>query len=308
MNACPGCARPVALTRPTCLYCGAALGAEQVAAAEKSAALAQAPAAEAAPSERQLVVLAAADCPREVLAGALGLSLFEADQRRRRAGFHLHRICGPHEAAAEAERLRAAGVPAVVVPEVEARAALQPHLAQGGRWEGDVLRLRFDAEADRRLEAGAVLLVVKGPIARAPESDPKMMRTAGRLFPFATTRVFTPPQGERIHLHLHGEARPLELDPESFDFGAAPLAGSTTLQLKEWVAAAAAGAPVDDSFRHLTPALGPAEQPRDGPARALARLRGEEAGYFDNVSQFRFFSGWRAAVERRPWGSGGEAA
>jgi hypothetical protein len=67
---------------------------------------------------------------------------------------------------------------------------------------------------------------------------------------------------------------------------------------------------VDESFRHLTPALGPAEEPRDGPARALERLRREDAGYFDNVAQFRFFSGWRGAVERQtgPWGSGGEAA
>lgn len=291
----------MALTRPHCLYCGAALGADQVAAAERSAALVQAPPG-AAPSERHLVVLAPAEAPREVLARALGLSLFEAGQRCLRGGYQLHRAADPGAAAREAERLAAEGVDALVVPEAEARTALQPHVALGGRWEGSSLRLRFEAGPDRALATGAVLLVVKGPIARALEPEDRRMRTLGRVLSFAPMRLFSPGEGHRVHLHLADEARPVEMDPESFDFGAVPVAGSSTLELKEWLAALAPDAAVDDSFRHVTPALGPTEEAVDGAARALERLRTRRDGalpQYDNVAQFRFFSGWRGAVERR---------
>jgi hypothetical protein len=282
------------------MYCGAALGKELVAAAAQSAA--RAAALPAPPSQRQLVVLAAGAATREVLAGALGLSLFEADQRRRRGGYQLHRIADAPDATREAERLRAAGVAALLVPEAEARVALQPQLALGGRWEGQALRLRCDAGPDQVLAPESLLLVVKGPITRALEPEDKRIRTGGRLLSFAPVRVFAPGEGQRIHLHRVDEVRPLELDPEAFDFGSAPLAGSSALQLKEWLEALAAGVAVDDSFRHVTPALGPAEEAVDGPARALQRLRlraDDAAPEFDNLAQFRFFSGWRGAVERR---------
>jgi hypothetical protein len=58
---------------------------------------------------------------------------------------------------------------------------------------------------------------------------------------------------------------------------------------------------VDEGFRFLTPALGPAQPPRPGPALALDPTRsgkGARPVRFDNVAQFRFYSGWRAAVER----------
>jgi hypothetical protein len=61
---------------------------------------------------------------------------------------------------------------------------------------------------------------------------------------------------------------------------------------------------VDDGFRLLPPALGEAAEE----AGSLATFRGargaglapgrEAAIVLDNVAQFRFYSGWRAAIER----------
>src|ERR1044071_9771334 len=117
------------------------------------------------------------------------------------------------------------------------------------------------------------------------------MRTLGRVLSFTPMRLFAPGEGHRVHLHLADEARPIELDPESFDFGAAPVAASSTLELKEWLATLAPDAAVDDSFRQVTPALGPTEEAVDGAARALERLRTQRddaAPQYDNVAQFRF--------------------
>jgi len=272
------------------MYCGAALGAEQVAAAEKSAALAQG--TPPPPSERVLVVLNAAGVTRDALAHGLRVSTFEAEQRRRRGGYQLQRVADAQGARDEAARLQAAGLEAFLVPEEEARAALTPWVALGGRWEDDGLRLRLEGAPACTVAPGALLIVVQGPIARAlePSEKHKRLRLAG------------PAEGQRLHLHFREESRPVEIDPDSFDFGRTPVAGSSALEIAGWLSTLAA--PMDDSFRHLTPALGPA-QASTGVASALAPLRSgraRPAAQFDNLAQFRFHSGWRAAVERRARG------
>jgi hypothetical protein len=291
-SACPACARPVAMARASCVYCGAALSAEQVTAA---AAAAQALASEGAPppaAAREIVVLDVRSVAAEVLTAALGVPDFEAGQRVRRGGYQLHRIADPASARQEAARLAAAGLPVRVVPEDEARAAALPLLALGGRLDEQTLELRT-ADGPRRVANGDVLLVVRGPISRTLEPPEKFRRV----------RLAGPDEGQRIHLHLHAEPRPLEIDPEDFEVGTAPLPLSSSMTLLDWLREVAGTAPVDEGFRFLAPALGPAVPPpagtATGAAQALSSSRSApRPALFDNLAQFRFYSGWRAAVER----------
>lgn len=292
-NTCPRCGRPVALARASCLYCGAALAPEQVtaAAATAEAASFEAP-APAAP--REVVVLDLREGSAALLASALGLPAYEAEQRLRRGGYQLHRIVEPAPAREEARRLAEAGLRVHVVPEAEARAAALPLLALGGRFEDGALELRT-LEGARVVAGGDVLLVVRGPIARVLEPPQQFRRV----------RVAGPDEGHRIHLHLVSAAQPLEIDPEDFEIGTGPLPMSSLMTLLEWLRALAPAAPLDEGFRFLAPALAPAAPPPAGTAAGAAQaLSAGRAGknvrpaVFDNVGQFRFYSGWRAAVER----------
>jgi hypothetical protein len=286
---CPRCGRPVALARASCLYCGAPLEAGQVPAAAAQAL----PAPDAPPPEREVVILDLRDAAPLDLAEALGVTAYDAAQRVRRGGYQLQRIASPPSARGEAERLRAAGLRVIVVPEADVRTAAEPLLAQGGLFEDGALALRTEA-GPRRVLGPEVLLIVRGPIARAAEPTPQTRRI----------RVAGPSEGQRIHLHLRQDRRPVEIDPDDFECGAAPLPGSSLVMLIEWVRALGSEAPVDDGFRHLAPALAPAlpaPATAAGTAEALAPPRRGKAArpvLFDNVAQFRFYSGWRAAVER----------
>jgi hypothetical protein len=137
------------------------------------------------------------------------------------------------------------------------------------------------------------LLMVRGPIAR-PLEEPQAW--------FEQVRVAGPGEGHRIHLHLRAVARPIEIDPDDFELGATSAASTPLAALTGWLRELAAGTVLDEGFRHLTPALGPAQPPLAGATRAAQALarsgRGPRPALFDNVSQFRFYSGWRAAVER----------
>jgi hypothetical protein len=99
----------------------------------------------------------------------------------------------------------------------------------------------------------------------------------------------------------------VEIDAFAFEFGFA-VTGPARFELDAWVEAIAPGATVDDGFRRLPPALGPAGPESGGALGAAGSLRlatgsgrgREEAPIvLDNVEQFRFYSGWRGAVERR---------
>jgi hypothetical protein len=283
----------VALARATCLYCGAALPPGSVSVARPAAAAPP----EAAPegAGRLLVVLDLAGVPPETLARALDQPPYEAGLLVKRGGFHLHRVLDGAAALAEAGRLGASGLGVLLVPEAEVR--VRPLRAVGGESGEGVLALRTE-EGPVTLRRGDVRLVVRGAITRQyqPSSGRRRVDIA-RL-----------EEGYRVHLHRRHDPRAVEIDAFAFEFGFA-VTGSARLELDAWVEAVAPGTAVDDGFRRLPPALGPAgPEPRGalgaaGSLRIATRSRrgGHDEGpiVLDNVEQFRFYSGWRAAVERR---------
>jgi len=293
MPSCARCGRPVALARPSCLYCGAPLAPESVPAVAPGAAPEPDPPEPA--SERVLVVAVLEDADPERLREVLGGSLVEARQHVLRRGPELLGARDPDAAAAEAARLQATGARVRVLSEAAVRRTATPWLAIGGRQLPErALRLR-GVDGERVLEPGAVLLVVQGPIQR--EYQPRVAKRP---------RTATLEQGHRIHLHLKGDERAVELDPGGFEFDAESGAGSSLLRLRGWLERLAPGARTDDRFRFLPPAMGP-EEPAEGGALAATRgLRrsggGEEWPILDNLRQFRFYSAWRGAWERAETG------
>ncbi|MFI5183207.1 MAG: hypothetical protein ACHQNV_02325 [Vicinamibacteria bacterium] len=286
---CPSCRRPVAVPRPQCLYCGAALPAV--------APSAPSPAATTEPTTgdgRSLVIVdVGGEDPGRIAAG-LAISRFEATQRLRRGGLDLWRIAATAAAEEAGAALRATGLKVMLLPEAEVRDGMRAEAVSGGRMSDGALHLRVDG-GTVRAAAGAALLVVQGPIAREYAPSPGSLRV----------RLATLESGYRIHLHRHGVPRPLELDPDAFDFGRAGVPRSSLLTLREWVHEIAAGTPTDDSFRRIPPALAPAKS-RDSQTEALAARsrrdgarKGDTAVALDNLDQFRFHSAWRAAAERR---------
>jgi hypothetical protein len=297
----------VAVARAACLYCGGPLPPAEAPAAEPPGAATRSEGAGATGSERGLVVLDLASAPPETLASALPLAPYEARLLARRGGFLLHRALALEEARTEVERLAARGIGAFAVPEAEARS--RPLRCLGGEREAGVVSLRTE-EGPVAVSRGDVLLVVRGPILREYQPTPKRRRVD-------TARL---EEGYRVHLHLRarsgeppdpkarGVPRPLEIDATSFAFGFA-VTGSARLEVDAWAEDLAGGAPIDEGFRRLPPALGPAEPEVKGALAAASSLglasRGRGDGrddgpvVLDNSEQFRFYSGWRAAVERR---------
>ena len=229
----------------------------------------------------------------EPLARALGVTVLEAVQLGKRGDYHLLRIAAPQDAEVEAGRLTAAGLVVVQVPETEV-IACRPRLVLGGTMDRERLRLRSEG-GDVEITAAEILLVVQGPIARHYQTtaDVKRVRTA------------TLEEGYRFHLHAKETPRPLEIDPGGFEFGRPNDAPSSLLAINDWIATLARGVPLDDFFRRFTPALGPTvgkPAGRLGAVESLSVGRGrsrEGPLILDNLLQFRFYSCWRAAVERR---------
>ena len=307
MAECPACRRPVAMVRATCVYCGAALPAAAVEEAAKSAEAVLSPAAPAgAPEAPRIVLVVDLDSGTEdAMAAALGISRFEAGQRRKRGGLQFFRIGEAGEAQEAAVALRARGLCVVAVPEHEVRTP--PLLALGGALQGDALHLKLQ-DGPLVLRAEDLMLQVRGPIARAYQPSLQIRR-----FQSASLEG-----GYLIHLHRRGDLRPVELDAGNFEFGFT-ITGSSLLEMLGWLEAVAAGVPMDDSFRRITPVFGQAAPPTAGvmavtvglhraprsgglgnwTSRASAAPRDEPPAVLDNVAQFRFYSGWRAAVGRR---------
>jgi hypothetical protein len=247
-------------------------------------------------ADRAVVVLdlRAADADR--VAAALGLALYEARQRARVGGYQLHRTLPAREAEAEAARLTAAGLLALVVPPAEAAERGRPLVAQGGRRQPEAIALQT-ADGPVTLRGADVFLVVRGPITREYQPGTVVRRV----------RTATLEGSHRLHLHRRSSPRPLEIDPLAFDFGDEPLTSlSSLLTVLEWIAAVAPEVPTDDGFRRLTPALGPSAAAGGGRLAAVSALG--VAGWrdgpqpLDNLTQFRGYSAWRAAVELRARG------
>jgi hypothetical protein len=296
---CPSCRRPVALARATCLYCGATLPPGSTSPVASAAPLKDTAEPVRSPAgawdgTRLVMVLDVAGVPAEALARALGVPPYEAGLLVKRGGLHLHRVLESDAAGTEAGRLRASGLAVFLVPEAEVR--LRPLRAVGGERGFGVIALRTE-EGPLTLRRGDVGLVVRGAITREyqPSSRRRRVSTA-RLEP-----------GYRVHLHRRHEPRPLEIDALAFEFGFA-VTGSSRLEVDAWVEEVVPDA-VDDGFRRLPPALGVAAAEPRGALAAAGSLRPPTSGgrrgrdeapvVLDNVEQFRFYSGWRAAVERR---------
>lgn len=293
MESCPRCGRTVPTTRPTCLYCGAPLPDPD--GSSRHSRDGTDPQNEAPPeTNRSLVILDPSGQEPDRLAAGLGCTLLDAWQLTRRGSYHLLKIATEAEAVEEQARLGGASLPVILVPESEVLASSRPACVLGGSATEGGLALRT-AEGVAAIVAAEVLLVVHGPIARQYQTswEVKRVRSAGLE------------EGYRFHLHLKSSRRPLEMDPGAFEFGMLVLPVSSLLQLMTWVTSLGTGVPVDDTFRRLPPALGPAQHALPGivgAARSLSRSasRGEETPLvLDNVPQFRFYSSWRAAVERR---------
>jgi hypothetical protein len=284
----------VALARPTCFYCGAALeGAPQAAPPESAATLAG-----AEPTTRVLVLLDLDGAEPDTLAEALGVSSYEAGLLARRGGLHLVRALEPDAAEAEAERLRAQGAAAWLVPEAEVRQP--PLVCFAGERQGAALVLRT-AHAPVTLERGDALLVVRGRVAREYQATAELRRIT----------IASLEEGYRVQIHRRAETPALEIDALNFELGAAQ-SGSVRLEIDAWLDAVAGDAPRDDAFSRLGPVLGPEAPEKGGGALAAAgslaaatRSGGGERGrlVLDNVAQFRFYSGCLAAVRRRTLGS-----
>jgi hypothetical protein len=314
MASCPSCRRPVAVARETCVYCGTPLpptDSERGAPPEPPGAPEGAPGAAggrgASPpgAGRTLVVLDLAGMSAPALAEAVGWSLYEAGLAARRGGLLFHRVLEAAEAGAEAQRLLACGVATFLIPEAEVR--VRPVRALGGEQGEGVLTVRTE-ERPVELRRGDLMLVVRGPITREYQPSARRRRVD-------TARL---DEGYRLHLYRHAgpreggpagdELRPVEIDTATFELGAAAK-GSSRIEIELWVGAICGSAPWDDEFRRLSPALGPAEpEPKSALAAASSlrlsngsqgRRMGERPTVLDNVQQFRFYSGWRAAVARR---------
>jgi hypothetical protein len=227
------------------------------------------------------------------LARVFDLPAYEAGQKQRLGGLQLHRTGDEPAIRAEADRLAREGVVVFVLPEEEV--LLPPVVVTGGAREADRLELRFEG-GRITVSARELVLLVQGPIAREYQS-----RVVERKKP----RLAGLDAGYRFHLYRHDVAPPLELDHENFSFGArGTVAGSSLLELKSWMADWGGAVAVDDGFKRLPPALAPAAaETGAGASLAAARAasaRGKDAPLvLDNLTQFRFYSGWRAAVERR---------
>jgi hypothetical protein len=301
MAECPSCRRPVAVARERCVYCGEPLPGHIVEELKPSPDREPAhpwslPRAAAPPApDRSLLVLDLDAATTVELGAALELSAYEADLLARRGGFLLHRILRPEAAETERERLAAAGLRVEVVPESETR--VPPCRAVGGERGQGSLTFRTD-EGAITLRGEDLLLVVRGPIARQYQPSYR-----GRRVETASLD-----EGFRVHLHRLANPRPVEIDSSNFEFGASA-SGSSRLQLEYWLDEIGEGVPLDNEFRRLPPALGVAEpEPTQGPlaaASALGRARRRdsrregESVVLDNAAQFRFYSAWRAALERR---------
>jgi hypothetical protein len=301
---CPHCARPVAAAQPRCVYCGGELPAEalQAAAAARAALEAQwaregetstaTPATGGAPdtptTPRVLLVLEVASADEGALARALSLSAFEAGLRRRRGGPDLHRILPAPQATEEAARLRAQGLEVLEIAEDEVRRA-EPVTITRGTAETGALALDGD-DGPLRVAEADLLLVVRGVITREYQTTPEARRQR---------RLATLDPGYRVHLHRRGDARPMELDPATLDFGPGGAPSGAQLQVASWIDRLFPGVPRDDSFRLVIPALAPAAPAAGGDAAAaLARPGRARRAVLDNLAQFRFHSAWRGAARR----------
>jgi hypothetical protein len=304
---CPACARPIAMVRATCVYCGAALpedGLEEAARAARKVlqsknlagleAVTQGFGREQPP--RRYVVIDTTSAPVERIAEACSVSVWEARQWQAASRYRLLKISAEPADGPLESGLVQSGLDPIVVPEATVARSRNPILLESIDPLADPPQctVRDDAEASpsrRDLREGDLTLIVSAPIKRERVKDPAPSR------PRAETRT---EDAWLVHLHLRGEARPWEIDPLRTAYEGAGLS-SAYMRTLELVRRLSALAPHDEAFRNIVPALSPGLDPLrdlDGLAPAAKRKDKEpRVVVLDNVAQFREYSAWRGALQ-----------
>jgi len=305
---CPACARPVAMARPTCVYCGVALPKDTI---EEASLAAQrvlnsktlfdlenaAKGADAVRPARRYLVIDTTSASAEALALGCSISEWETRQWQVASRYRLLRISDGSQDGPLESQLRERGVAPLVIPEdVVARARRPMTVETLDLSASPVLRAHLVEEPDaavvpRDLREHDIVLMVSAIIKREKVREP----VASRLR--ADRRL---DDGYLVHLHLKGEPRPWEIDPGRTGYqGPGPT--SAYMRTLELVRRLAATISHDEGFKNIVPALSPGVDPLTD----LAGLRGSRSKgkepktvILDNVAQFREYSAWRAAVEK----------
>ena len=264
MPSCPSCRRPVAVARASCLYCGAPLAAEDVAAALSAAqqVLAQ---ADPPPARRGRAGAGPRDPrprrrqPRDTSPAPSACPRYEAGLLARRGGLHLLRVLdagrggGRGRPARQPRRDGARRAGGGGARAAAARAGGPPHgrgaLAAHGR--GGPARAARARPAPRRQRADR---------ARAPDE----LRAAQGRLDAPRRGPARPPAPDRA---ARGPSRSTPTTSRP-GFSAS---GSARLEIDAWIAALEPHVPRDDGFRRLPPALAPAEPEPAGPLAAARR-------------------------------------
>lgn len=303
---CPACARPIAIARAECLYCGARLPADTVQEATLAAervlqgkGLASLEAAakglgQDQPARRYVVVDTAA-APTEVLAEACSVSVWEARQWQAASRYRLLRVSNePSEDPLESG-LKARGLKPLIVPEEKVLRARNPILLESIDALASPMQCssRDDPESPpkrRELKELDLSLIVSAPIKREKVKGQDTRAPTERRLDDAFL----------VHLHFRAEDRPLEIDPLRTAYEGTGLA-SAYLRTLELVRRLSAVVPHDESFRNVVPALSPGLDPSKDlealASRPPRKAKEPKVVVLDNAAQFREYSAWRGAIE-----------
>lgn len=304
---CPACARPIAMARATCVYCGAALPQDGLEEAQRAArkvlqsknlagleAVTQGFGREQPP--RRYVVIDTASAPVELIAEACSVSVWEARQWQAASRYRLLKVSAEPADGPLESGLAQRGLDPLVVPEATVARSRNPVLLESIDPLADPPQCTFrdDPEGSpsrRGLREGDLTLIVSAPIKRERVKDTAPSRAR------AETRI---EDAWLVHLHLRGEARPWEIDPLKTAYEGAGLS-SAYLRTLELVRRLSTLAPHDEAFRNIVPALSPGLDPRrdlEGLAPAAKKKdREQRVVVLDNVAQFREYSAWRGALQ-----------
>jgi len=307
---CPACGRPVASAGPACLYCAAplppeirsaaALSAERILAsrdlrdleARGADANADPDAGGGSPPRPVIIDTLSTDPAR--LAEACGIAPWEARQWQLRSRYRLLRLAPDPEAQALIAQLKAAGVDAQALDSAATARARTPMRVLTLADEVVPFEASLQgSDAARVLRVGPeerLALVIMAAIRRERAADPAQIKRAEtlRLEDFLV-----------IHLHFRGESAPWEIDARTTGFEGG---GSVSAHMRLLALVRRLGefTEVDDSFRHVVPALAPATPLEDEtPLRRAEKRDGrkpEARTLFDNLTQFRQYSAWRGAL------------
>ena len=305
---CPACARPVAMARPTCMYCGsplpqdvreeAALAAKRVMQSKSLVSLERAAAGpdRSRPSRRYVVINVSIDKPAETIAQGCGVSIWEARQWQAASPYRLLRISDEPANGATETALRESGLAFFVVAEEAVTRSRNPVRVESIHATADsvLCTIRDDEEAPparKTFSRDDVVLIVSGLIRREKVKEQVLRR------PPVETRL---EDAWLVHFHLKTDERPWEIDPGRTAFEGEGLA-SANMRTLDLVRSFSTTVPYDEAFKNIVPALTPAADPR---SELSAFKRDPQAPkkelkivVLDNSGQFKEYSAWRGRVE-----------